>query len=111
MSYRQEIKNIFEFNRRFIKEDMTEDERSLWLQRFVMYSIDELTEILEELPFKHWKDYTDTEMDKEAILKEIADVLIFAFGMVYILGYDEEDILNEIAEKNQVNVRRQEEGY
>ena len=111
MSYKQEIKEIFKFNRRFIKEDITEDERNLWLQRFTMYTIDELTEILEELPFKHWKDYTDTEVDKEAILNEIADVLIFTFGMVDILGYDEDDILNEIAEKNQVNIKRQEEGY
>ena len=111
MSYKQEIKTIFEFNRRFIREDMTEDERNYWLQRFTMYTIDELTEILEELPFNHLKDYTDTEVDKEAILNEIADVLIFTFGMVDILGYDEEDILNEISEKNQVNIKRQEEGY
>lgn len=111
MSKESIIREIFKFNRRFIAEDLSPAEKYDWLQRFVMYTSDELMEVLEELPFKHWKQYDLDTIDEQRILEELADVLIFTFGMVDILGFDEEDIFAEIAAKNEINIARQENGY
>ena len=105
------IQDIFRFNKRFMPEELTDEEKYQWMQKFIMYTTDELMEVLEELPFKHWKDYSVVEVDDQKIIEELADVLIFTFGMVDIMGFDDEDIFKEIAKKNRVNNVRQEEGY
>lgn len=105
------IRDIFRFNKRFMPEELTDEEKYQWMQKFIMYTTDELMEVLEELPFKHWKDYSVAEVDDQRIIEELADVLIFTFGMVDIMGFDDEDIFKEIAKKNRVNNVRQEEGY
>lgn len=105
------IQEVFEFNRRFIPEKLSPEERYEWMQRFVMYTVDELMEVLNELPFKHWIEYELDDIDEQKIAEELADVLIFTFGMVDIMGLDEGDIFNEIAKKNRINIERQGEGY
>ena len=105
------IQDIFRFNKRFMPEELTDEEKYQWMQKFIMYTTDELMEVLNELPFKHWKDYSVVEVDDQKIIEELADVLIFTFGMVDIMGFDDEDIFKEIAKKNRVNNVRQEEGY
>lgn len=111
MHIRQALEDIYTFNKRFMKEDMSRAERYEWLQKFVGYTVDELMEVYNELPFKHWKEYDEDLNNDQAILEEIADVLIFTFGMVDILGCDTDDIFREIIRKNEKNIRRQEEGY
>lgn len=101
------IREIFEFNRRFIPEKLSPEERYECMQRFGMCSVDELIEVLNELPFEHWKEYELDDIDEQMIAEE----LIFTFGMVDTMGLDEDDILNEIAKKNRINNKRQEEGY
>ena len=39
------IQEVFEFNRRFIPEKLSPEERYEWMQRFVMYTVEELNEI------------------------------------------------------------------
>lgn len=100
-----------DFSNLFMDKDLSEEERVYWMERFILYTHDELSEVLEELPFKHWKDNEDFKINEEAILEELADVMIFTLGMVGIMGYDASDILNMISYKNRKNINRQENGY
>lgn len=104
------LQQSIDFNALFIK-DLSEEGRVYWMERFVLYTHDELSEVLEELPFKHWKNNEDFEIDSEAILEELADVMIFTLGMVGIMGYDAADVIDMISYKNQKNIKRQEDGY
>lgn len=107
------VRDLYKFNRRFIpaRKDMTIAETTQWIKQFIICIHDELSELLEELPWKHWKDYSDYKMNLNNIKGEIADILIFTFGICGILDISPEEIFAEIAKKNEVNNERQERGY
>jgi NTP pyrophosphatase (non-canonical NTP hydrolase) len=107
------VRNLYKFNSRFIptRKDMTIAEITQWIKQFIICIHDELSELLEELPWKHWKDYSDYKMNLNNIKGEIADILIFTFGICGILDVSPEEIFAEIAKKNEVNNERQERGY
>lgn len=75
----------------------------------------ESAEIMDRLPFKHWKKYS--KEDIESMLKsldlaeEIIDCLHFIFNLWLCLGYDEKDLYVMYRVKNAMNQKRQEENY
>src|SRR5699024_1752813 len=107
------VRDLYKFNSRFIptRKDMTTMETTQWIKQFIICIYDELSELLEELPWKHWKDYSDYNMDLNNVKGELADILIFTFGICGILDISPEEIFAEIAKKNEVNNERQERGY
>lgn len=105
------IEKIYEFNDRVISDIHSVPETVDWLKQFILCIMDELSELLGELSWKHWKDYSDYEFNKENVKGEIADILIFTFGMAGIVGISPEEMVGEIIRKNKVNLDRQERGY
>jgi dimeric dUTPase (all-alpha-NTP-PPase superfamily) len=78
----------------------------------------ELVEMLERLPFKHWKKYSP-EMEKDwtseeqrtETLFEYIDALHFFINIALIFGFTPEEIFNYYMAKNKENHDRQNRGY
>lgn len=86
----------------------------IWIQKEVLAIISELSEILDEVNFKWWKD--PKEVDREALKEEIVDVLHFFVSMCLKAGIGPEELYEAYLRKNEENFARQEgatdrEGY
>lgn len=78
----------------------------------------ELGEMMERLPFKHWKKYPVEAMvdwvddgQRTETLFEYVDALHFLVNVALILGFSAEEIFNYYMAKNKENVGRQDKGY
>jgi dimeric dUTPase (all-alpha-NTP-PPase superfamily) len=84
----------------------------------IIHIMVELSELLERLPFKHWKTYStlmkETWVDDEQraeTLFEFIDVLHFFMNIPIILGFSPEEIFHCYLAKNKENFRRQDNNY
>ena len=78
----------------------------------------EFTEMLERLPFKHWKQYPRkfvtgwaSEEQRVETLFEYIDALHFFINIGLILGFTPEEVYNYYIAKNKENHKRQDRGY
>ncbi|NMB01201.1 MAG: dUTPase [Firmicutes bacterium] len=88
--------------------------KEVWIQKEVLAIISELSEILDEVNFKWWKDAK--EIDQERLTEEIVDVLHFFISMCLKAGIGPDELYHAYVRKNQENFSRQEgksdrEGY
>jgi len=84
----------------------------------IIHIMVELSELLERLPFKHWKQYSEAQksdwIDDEQrteTLFEFIDVLHFFMNIPIILGFSPEEIYHGYIAKNKENHRRQDNNY
>ena len=78
----------------------------------------ELGEMMDKLPWKHWrrcskvllKDWI-SEKTRSETLVEYVDGLHFFLNIGLILGFSPEEIFSSYIEKNKINVQRQQQGY
>jgi len=85
-----------------------------WIQKEVLAMISELSEVLDEVNFKWWKN--KKEINDEQLKEEIVDLLHFLISMSLKAGMSSEEIYSIYMKKNEENVKRQEgksekEGY
>lgn len=78
----------------------------------------EMAELLERLPYKEWKTYSDeqkagftSEEQRLEVLYEYIDVFHFFMNVGLALGVDGETFRRLYATKNQENFERQARGY
>lgn len=94
-------------------DKMTVKERSDYMKEHSYFIIEEVTEMLRELPYhKSWKDYSDLNSDDlirsdQRAKEEAIDILHFMINIFLSLGMDEEEIINMYKEKNKINYDRQ----
>lgn len=77
-----------------------------WLQRQTLAMISELSELLEEVNFKWWKN--PHPLNRAAIHEELSDMLHFLISMCIEAGMTAEDLYHLYTDKNRENHRRQE---
>ncbi len=77
----------------------------VWMQKDILACIDELTELLNELNWKWWKN--PKPLDPEAIRGELVDVLHFFVSMCLKSGMTAQDLFDGYVEKNKENFDRQ----
>jgi len=99
-------KIALERNLNFSKEE--------WIQKEVLAMISELSEVLDEVNFKWWKN--KQEINDKQLKEEIVDLLHFLISMALKAGMSSDEIFNIYMEKNAENIKRQEgksekEGY
>ena len=82
------------------------------------YLTTEFTELIERLPFKHWKKYTDeqkadfiSEEQKLETWYEWCDMLHFFVNIGLLLGIDHDAAFKLYYTKNKENFARQDRGY
>lgn len=104
------LKEIFRLQERFdeavIEHRGLEYSREVWIQKEVLAIISELSEILDEVNFKWWKD--PKEIDGERLTEEMVDVLHFFVSMCLKAGIGPEKLYQAYVKKNQENFARQE---
>ena len=77
----------------------------VWMQKDILACMDELTELLNELNWKWWKN--EKPLDHEAIRGELVDVLHFFVSMCIRSGMDAKDLFDGYVAKNRENFDRQ----
>lgn len=76
-----------------------------WMQKEVLAMLSELSEVLDEVNFKWWKNAKP--VDDAALKGEIVDILHFFVSMCLKSGMDAEELFTLYKLKNQENFDRQ----
>ena len=118
------LKNILETQKNFQKslgydlESMNKKEKAAYIKDNILWSTDELHEMLHEIPFakdwsKKYDSWSDEKFESQLQLskEEYIDFLHFAFNIGLALGLTDEDIDRMFHEKNKINHTRQKVGY
>lgn len=78
----------------------------------------ELVEMIDRLPFKHWKKYSNSQLKdweneelRNETLFEYIDALHFFLNIGLVLGFSAEEIFYFYINKNKENHSRQDRGY
>lgn len=77
----------------------------VWIQKEVLAMMSELSEVLDEVNFKWWKN--PKEIDHNALRNELVDVLHFFVSMCIFSGMDADELFERYREKNKENFDRQ----
>lgn len=83
-------------------ENITNEE---WIQKKSLALIAEVSELLNEVNFKWWKN--PKELNKNAIKEELVDILHFYIGMCINMGMSAEEMYKIYLSKNEENYNRQ----
>jgi len=91
-------------------------ERIKWLKENFIALICEQTELIERLPWKIWRDYSEDEMkifeeDEIEVFFEWADCLFFLINQALALGIDAKMATNLYLSKYKEDIARIERGY
>ena len=104
------LENIFELQKAF--DTTLEELRGLqgksveeWIQKETLAMISELSELIDEVNFKWWKN--PKELDYAAIKEELVDILHFFVSMCHKVGMDANELHKLYTVKNQENFDRQ----
>jgi dimeric dUTPase (all-alpha-NTP-PPase superfamily) len=76
-----------------------------WIQKLTLATVSELSELLDEVNFKWWKN--PKELDIPSIKGELVDVLHFFVSMCNRVGLSADEIYKLYLEKNEENFKRQ----
>ena len=79
--------------------------REEWMQKEVLAMISELSEVLDEVNFKWWKN--PKPVDETSLKGELVDVLHFFVSMCLKSGMTAEELFSLYQTKNQENFDRQ----
>ena len=92
-------------------------ERAAFIRDHFTHCVQELGEMLQEVPFyKNWKDYskmTDVELMEafDKTQKELIDAWHFFMNLMLATGMNSDIFFGLYCDKNKENIRRQDEGY
>ena len=103
------LEKIFEMQKLFDDDiaarrnlDFTTEE---WMQKEVLAMLSELSEVLDEVNFKWWKN--KKPLDTDALRGELVDILHFFVSMCIRSGMDADELFARYIEKNKENFDRQ----
>lgn len=87
------------------KRNLPEVSQEVWIQRECMAMMVELSEVLEEVNYKWWKN--PKPLDEAAIKEELVDVLHFFVSACQKMGMTAQELYDGYMDKNQENFNRQ----
>ena len=103
------LEKIFEMQK--LLDDDIEARRNLdftteeWMQKEVLAMLSELSEVLDQVNFKWWKN--KKPLDTDALRGELVDILHFFVSMCIRSGMDADELFARYIEKNKENFDRQ----
>lgn len=106
------LDTVFKRQKKFIKkffnvDNLSDLEKTKWTKEFVLCIQQELAELIEELPWKHWKDYSDFKIDVLNLQYELVDVFHFFVDLCLIWDIDSKKLLQMYDSKSRHNFDRQ----
>jgi dimeric dUTPase (all-alpha-NTP-PPase superfamily) len=88
---------------------MAEEEQTKWILNYSRAMGQEMAELIDSVPWKWWAKYQ--KFDAQNARVEVVDLFHFLISMAQVLGMSSDDVFNAYVKKNEVNFKRQEEGY
>ena len=92
--------------------------KSQMIARSIFDIMNELSEMMDLLPHKYWKNYNKREVSdwisechRSEVLEEYIDAFHFFINISLILGFSAEEFFNCYMEKNKTNHERQDNNY
>jgi len=106
----EKLERIFELQK-MLNQDIVE-RRSLqgitkeeWIQKQTLAMISELSELLDEVNFKWWKN--KKEVDEQLVKEELVDILHFFVSMCLVYDMSADELYSMYMDKNKENFSRQ----
>jgi dimeric dUTPase (all-alpha-NTP-PPase superfamily) len=88
---------------------MSEEEQTRWVLNYTRAMTQEMAELTDSVPWKWWAKYQ--KFDAQNARVELVDLFHFLISLAQVLGMSSDDVFNAYVKKNEVNFKRQEEGY
>ncbi len=89
--------------------EASEEEQTKWVLNYTRAMQQELAELVDSVPWKWWAKYQ--KFDKQNARVEVVDLFHFLVSLAQALGMTADDVFEAYEKKNQVNHKRQENGY
>lgn len=104
-----QLQDIFErqqaFNASVRAQRKLEFDQCTWIQKETLAMLSELSEVLDEVNFKWWKNAKP--VNEDALKEEIIDLMHFLVSMALDSGMDAQEFHARYCRKNQENFDRQ----
>ena len=98
------------FGSKFVKfGELNLEEKQKWTKEFILCCMDELSEVLGHISWKHWR--TPGPVDEIEVKYELVDLLHFLISMMLVWDMDAEEVYTMYLAKNKENHDRQKRGY
>ncbi|MDA2639129.1 dUTPase [Bacillus cereus] len=97
----------YEFDQRIIRERNIEKTMDEWVIATTVAMEDEISELRNEINWKHWKNEKPVNMDR--VRSEVTDLWAFLISLSLHVDMDATDVYNEYLAKMQENHARQSE--
>lgn len=99
-----------EFGGKFCKfGKLSLEEKQVWTKEFILCCMDELSEVLNHMSWKHWKK--PEPVDAIELKYELVDLLHFLISMMLVWDMDAKEVYSMYVAKNKENHDRQKRGY
>ena len=85
------------------------EEKERWTKEMVLAMMDELSEVLGQINWKHWKN--EQPVDEMEVKYELIDLWHFLMNLMLVWGMKPEDVFSMYIAKNRENYKRQESKY
>ena len=82
-----------------------------YIRMSVLGAIDELMEVLNEVGWKPWRKAGANEINREAYIDELSDVIIFVANLAVAVDCSADELEKAIRKTMEKNERRKAEGY
>lgn len=89
--------------------DLSEKQQIDWLKEYLICTIRELMEVLDEVPWKLHTRHSAKTIDKEKLLVELVDVQKFLWNIVNVFGFSLEEFCLAFDNKSDLVERKWEE--
>ena len=90
-------------------EGMTTEDKTKWLLNYCRAMSQEIAELTDSVPWKWWAKYQ--KFDEQNARVEVVDLFHFLVSLALSLGMTADDVFQAYVRKNEVNFRRQDNGY
>lgn len=90
-------------------DSMTLEDKVKWTKEYLMHLNCEGVELLEMIPFKHWKNYDGFKVDLVNLKYELIDMFHFFLDLCLVWGVTGEELTRMYIAKNKHNFERQED--
>ena len=88
---------------------MSEEEQTRWVLNYTRAMTQEIAELVDSVPWKWWARYQ--KFDTQNARVEVVDLFHFLISLAQVLGMSSDDVFAAYVKKNEVNFKRQDEGY
>lgn len=92
-------------------DNISDNDKVRLTKEITISIISEISELINELPWKYWKNNKDFKIDYEKVKFELVDLQHFLNNLYFIWQMNFDEVMSYFKEKLKTNISRQENGY